>query len=230
MTDDIGDIAEFYNRSVEAEHARLERHQLEFDLTWRYLSRYLPPSGSILEIGAAAGRYTLPLCRLGYAVTAVDLSAVLLDECRRRLAAEQLPRPPRFVVADARNLRGVTDTAFDAVLLMGPMYHLIVEQDRRQALQQAIDRLRAGGLLVTAFLSRLGTLGDLLTRMPEWIERQAEVRFFIERGRRPDDQPRGGFRGYFASRGDQTTARGAWDPDPGAGRRGAGNRRERCSL
>jgi SAM-dependent methyltransferase len=152
----------------------------------------------MLEIGAATGRYTLPLCRRGYAVTAVDVSAALLEECRRRLTAQQLREPVRFVVADARDLRAVADTEFDAVLLMGPLYHLVFEQDRRQALRQAIDRLRPGGLLFSAFLSRLGILGDLMKRMPEWIERGEEVRFLLEKGRRPDDLPRGGFRGYFA--------------------------------
>ena len=196
--DDISDIAAFYDGSVESEHSRLERHQLEYDLTWRYLTRYLPPCGSILEIGAATGRYTLALCRLGYSVTAVDLSAALLDECRRRLVAERLDRRARLVVADARDLYAVTDTGFDAVLLMGPLYHLVVEEDRKEALRQATDRLRNGGLLFSAFLSRLGILGDVMKRMPEWIERREEVRSLVGRGRRPDDAPRGGFRGYFA--------------------------------
>jgi SAM-dependent methyltransferase len=88
--------------------------------------------------------------------------------------------------------------AFDAVLLMGPLSHLVFEEDRRQAVRQAADRLRSGGLLFSAHLSRLGVLGDLLRRMPEWIERGEEVRSLLDRGRRPDDQPRGGFRGYFA--------------------------------
>jgi SAM-dependent methyltransferase len=169
-----------------------------YDLTWRYLKKYLPPSGTILEIGAATGRYTLPLCRLGYHITAVDLSAALIAENERQLAAEQFPSKPRFVVADARDLSDVTDTQFDAVLLMGPLYHLILENDRKLALQQAIDRLRPGGLLFSVFLSRMGVLGDFLRRMPEWIERREEIRSFIENGRRPDAAPRGGFRGYFS--------------------------------
>jgi len=196
--DDISDIAALYDRGVEEEHSRLERHQLEYDLTWRYLTRYLPPAGSTLEIGAATGRYTLALCRRGYSVTAVDLSAALLEECRRRLVGERLHGRARLVVADARDLHAVADTGFDAVLLMGPLYHLVVEEDRREALRQATDRLRARGLLFSAFLSRLGILGDMMKRMPEWIERGEEVRSLLERGRRPDDLPRGGFRGYFA--------------------------------
>lgn len=197
VKDDISDIAAFYDSGVEAEDARLEQHQLEYDLTWRYLTRYLPPAGSILEIGAGTGRYTLALCRRGYAVTAVDLSAALLEQCQRRLAAEHLDGQARFVVADARDLRAVP-AAFDAVLLMGPLYHLIFEEDRREALRQATARLRSGGLLFSTHLSRLGVLGDLLRRAPAWIEQSEEVRWLLEYGRRPDDQPRGGFRGYFA--------------------------------
>lgn len=198
MRDDIGDIAAHYDDSVEDEDSRLERHQLEYDLTWRYLMRYLPPTGSILEIGAATGRYTLALCRRGYAVTAIELSAALLERCQRRLAAERLDGQVQFIVADARDLRAVPSTGFDAVLLMGPLYHLIFEEDRRQAVRQAVDCLRSGGLFVSAHLSRLGVLGDLLRRTPEWIKRGDEVRSLLDKGRRPDDAPKGGFRGYFA--------------------------------
>lgn len=198
MTDDISDIADSYDHSVEDEESRLEMHQLEYDLTWRYITRYLPPAGSILEIGAGTGRYTLALCQRGYSVTAVDLSAALLERCQQRLAAADLLRQVQFVVADARDLHEVPTTPFDAVLLMGPLYHLIFEEDRREAIRQATDRLRSGGLLFSTHLSRLGVLGDLMRKMPEWIERGQEVRFLLDRGRRPDDQPRGGFRGYFA--------------------------------
>lgn len=198
MRDNISDIAASYDRSVEDEDSRLALHQLEYDLTWRYLARYLPPAGSLLEIGAGTGRYTLELCRHGYSVTAVDLSAALLRRCKQRLQAEGLHGQVQLVVADARDLHAVVGTAFDAVLLMGPLYHLVFEEDRKLAVRQAADRLRHGGLLFSAHLSRLGVFGDLMKRIPEWIERGEEVRFLLDHGRRPDDQPRGGFRGYFA--------------------------------
>jgi SAM-dependent methyltransferase len=121
-----------------------------------------------------------------------------LAECQRRLTAEGLQDQARFVVADARDLHAVPAAEFDAVLLMGPLYHLVFEADRRQALRQATDRLRSGGLIFTAFLSRLGVIGDLMKKMPEWIEEQDNARSLVTIGRRPDDQPRDGFRGYFA--------------------------------
>lgn len=198
MIDDISDIAALYNSDPEREHSRLERHQLEHDLTWRYLNQYLPPRGSILEIGAATGRYTLELAKRGYKLTAVDLSAVELEKCRTNIVEEGLESQVRFVVADARDLGKVTAREFDAVLLMGPLYHLVVDSDRQAALKQACDRMRKGGILFSAFISRFGILGDLLKNVPGWIEEQAEVQSVLEQGKDPDDYPRGGFRGYFA--------------------------------
>lgn len=198
MQDDISDIEAFYSGAVAAEDARLAEHQLEYDLTWRYLVHYLPARGSVLEIGAATGHYTLELARRGHAVTAVDLSPALLAAARERIAAAGLEHAVRFAVADARTLDAVPGTAYDAVLLMGPLYHLVHAADRAQALRQAVDRLRPGGIICSAFLSRLGILGDLLQRNPAWIDRTEEVRWLIEHGRRPDDQPKGGFRGYLA--------------------------------
>jgi S-adenosylmethionine-dependent methyltransferase len=198
MSDDVSDIAAFYNGDPQKEHDRLARHQLEYELTWRYLDQYLPPQGSILEVGAASGRYTVELAKRGYTVTAVDLSAVLIEECRKRIVAEGVEKRVRLVVADARDLSEVTETGFDAVFLMGPLYHLIEEADRKAALKEAFNRLRTGGIIFTASLSRLAVIGDMLGKLPGWIEDQPEVRSMLANGKRPDDYPRGGFRGYFA--------------------------------
>jgi len=198
MIDDVSDIAALYNSDPDREHCRLERHQLEYDLTWRFLNQYLPSQGSILEIGAATGRYTLALARQGYTLTAVDLSEALIEKCRNIIAAEGLEQQVRLVVADARDLGEVPEKGFDAALLMGPLYHLVAEDDRRLALKEAFDRLREGGVIFSAFISRFGIMGDLLKDVPGWIEDQAEVWSLLKRGKRPDHYPRGGFRGYFA--------------------------------
>jgi SAM-dependent methyltransferase len=199
MQDDIQDIAEFYNSNPDLEHGRLERHQLEYDLTWRYLNDFLPAQGTVLEVGAATGRYTVELARRGYQVSAVDLSAALLDQCRQNLVEAGVDNRVQLVVADGRDLEEVAGQRFDAVLLMGPLYHLIEEADRALALKQAASRLRVGGVIFSAFLSRLGVMGDFIKRIPHWIEDQTHVRSFLENGRRPDNYPRGGFRGYFAN-------------------------------
>ena len=197
MIDDVADIAAFYGEDPEREHGRLDEHQLERELTWRYLGRHLPAGGSVLE-GAGTGQYTVGLARRGYRVTAIDLSPELLDLASAQLDAVGLAANVNLVVADARDLTSLADGDFDAALLMGPLYHLVDEADRRLAIRQAWERMRPGGVIVTAFLSRLGVIGDLMRRIPDWIEDEAHVRSFLDRGRRPDDAPLGGFRGYFA--------------------------------
>lgn len=197
--DDIDDIKAMYEDRAEQEDDRLVRHQLEYELTWRYLEDYLPPQGRVLEIGAASGRYTLELAARGYTVTALDLSAALTDLSRARLAETELGDRVSYLVGDVRDLGALRGQVYDAALVMGPLYHLIHEDDRRLALQQVFDVLRPGGVIFTAFISRFGILGDLMKKIPEWIEKRGEVRSVIERGLDPEDRPRQGFRGYFAT-------------------------------
>ena len=196
--DNLGDIAAYYNNDPERENSRLERHQLEFDLTWRYLTQYLPIQGNILEIGAATGRYTLGLAKLGYQITAVDMSEKLLEIARQRTLEEGLGKQVSFILGDARDLSSIQKKDFDAVLLMGPLYHLVEEMDRKTALKEAADHLKPGGILFSAFISRFGIMGDLLRNLPHWIENQAEVRNILTSGKNPEHIPRSGFRGYFA--------------------------------
>ena len=196
--DDLSDIASYYNSDPAREHTRLERHQLEYELTWRYLDRFLPPRGTILEVGAATGRYTLALVQRGYQVTAVDLSADLLEIGRENIRQAGLEGQVRFVAADARDLGQVLEMDFDAALIMGPLYHLILAEDRSAALAQVYQRLKPGGIVVSAFISRFGILGDLMRDVPAWIEDREDVRSLLASGQRPEGAPRGGFRGYFA--------------------------------
>jgi hypothetical protein len=82
---------------------------------------------------------------------------------------------------------------------MGPLYHLSEESDRIAALKQAYERLQQGGIIFSAFISRYGIMGDLMKNVTDWIEDQVDVRSLLAAGKRPDEYPRGGFRGYFAT-------------------------------
>jgi len=53
-------------------------------------------------------------------------------------------------------------------------------------------------VILSAWLSRFGNFGNLIKKNPSWIENREEVRWLIEEDRRPDDAPRGGFRGHFS--------------------------------
>ena len=197
--DNIDDIRAFYESGEGGESSRLARYQLERDITLRYFEACLPPAGRILEIGAATGAYTLWLAERGYHVTAADLSEGQINECRKRVSELGLQTNVNCLVADARDLTPVSETDFDAVLLMGPLYHLVLRDDRVKALREAVTRLKRGGLLFSALISRFGIMGHLLRHVPQWVENQKEVRSVIERGRAPEDAPKGGFRGYYVT-------------------------------
>ena len=199
MPDDVSDIQEFYDKGVEQEVGRLERHQLERDITWRYLEKYLPPEGSILDVGAAAGVYAIPLAKRGYSVTAVDLSPRLMEICQQKAVDEGLEASITCFVADARDLAGVPGKNFDAVLMMGPLYHLVEKKDRIMALREAWEKLKPGGVIFSAFASRYGIWGDVIRKLPHLIERQADIASILTKGRDADiEYWEGKFRAYFA--------------------------------
>lgn len=199
MRDEAREILAHYENMVEVEAKRLVRHQLERDMTRRYLETYLPSEGHVLEIGAATGEYTVWLAKRGYQVTAVDLSSSLIARCEQRLADAGATGLVSCFVADAQDLSAVPGQGFDAVLLMGPLYHLTHRENRLKALREAVGRLKPGGAFLSALISRLGIMGDLLRNTPAWIENQEQVRSILEKGHDPEDSEEGRFHGYFVA-------------------------------
>ena len=197
MMDDLTDIREFYNSAWDAEANRLERHQLEADITWRYLNLYLPPRGRLLEIGFGTGFYTFSLAKRGYQITAIDLADEYVTRCKAKAEELGISDQIDFRTGDARKLDGIPRGEFEAVLLMGPLYHLLLEADRIATLRAAHACLKPEGVIFSALISRFGILGDLIKDNPSWIENQEAVWSHIEHGHRPANVPRGGFRGYY---------------------------------
>ena len=161
------------------------------------MNLYLPPHGRILEVGFGTGFYTFSLARRGYQIKAIDLADEYVAKCESTARDLNLSDQISFRIGDARTLRGISREAFDVVLLMGPLYHLVLETDRLAALRSAYACLKPSGVIVSALVSRFGVLGGLLKHSSSWIENQDEVRSLVQRGHRSPDAPRGGFRGYF---------------------------------
>ncbi len=49
-------------------------HNTEYLTTMRYIQKFLKPGDKISEIGTATGRYSIASAKMGYDVTAVDLT------------------------------------------------------------------------------------------------------------------------------------------------------------
>lgn len=157
------EITRFYDKAPEESRLSNGRSQLEFARTKELILRHLrAPPATVLDVGGAAGVYALWLAELGYDVHLVDAVPRLVEEARRRSAAA--PKPLRSCqVTDARALP-FGDGSADAVLLLGPLYHLTQSEDRIRALAEAYRVLRQGGLLFAAAISRWASTLDGISR------------------------------------------------------------------
>jgi SAM-dependent methyltransferase len=153
------DIAAHYAHGLEG--ARLAAgSRLEAARTRELLARFLPPAPAvILDVGGAEGAYALPLAHDGYHVHLLDPVAAHVDAARAASAAQSDAPLASAVVGDARDLPFAEDVA-DAVLLLGPLYHLVDVDDRATALAEARRVLRPDGILLAAAISRFASTLD----------------------------------------------------------------------
>lgn len=168
----MNEIEKFYDEEYD-EWSRLDRHFVEFALTKRYmdvyLEQYMEKTGKrtlkILDIGGGPGRYSLYLAQKGHRVTLLDLSAHNVEVAKEK-AAEGNILLEGAVKGNALALEEFPSD-YDIVLLMGPLYHLIEEKDRIAAVRQALDRLKAGGLLFASFISAFAPLQECFAYLKE---------------------------------------------------------------
>ena len=150
-------VRHYYNENAEHEWARLETDRVEFAITMRALEEYLPPAPRrALDIGGGPGRYSIELARRGYAVTLADFSASELAIARTR--ADEAGVELQIAECDARDLSQFSDKSFDAVLMMGPLYHLLDAADRAKAIAEAMRVLVPGGRYFAAYITRTAVL------------------------------------------------------------------------
>ncbi|HYG59812.1 MAG TPA: class I SAM-dependent methyltransferase, partial [Symbiobacteriaceae bacterium] len=84
---------------------------------------------------------------------------------------------------NALDLAPLPDAHFDAVLLMGPLYHLLRLEERQQAVREARRVLKPGGVMAASFIGRYSVLQDVAPSEPEWIiEHEGRHRQVLETG------------------------------------------------
>ncbi len=174
--DSVQTVRAFYDSQVATEWERLAKHPFEFEITKRMLRRTIRPGERVLDIGGGPGRYSLYLASIGCDVTLLDLSENNVAFALEQAAANSLPL--RAIAGDARNaheLAGRHD--FDHVLLMGPLYHLLAESDRRLAVESALRCLLPGGRLYASFILMFSGFIYMMKYDPELILGESEKPF-----------------------------------------------------
>ncbi|MBZ4320156.1 class I SAM-dependent methyltransferase [Streptomyces huiliensis] len=134
---------------------------LELVRTQELLRRHLPPAPArVLDVGGGPGVHARWLADDGYDVRLVDPVPRHVEAARRAGC--------RAEIGDARRLTA-DDHSQDVVLLLGPLYHLLEQDDRLQALAEARRVLKPGGLLAAAAISRYASLFEHTATT--WLDR-----------------------------------------------------------
>ena len=150
-----GPLAEHYGTGYEKDRLGKGTSAIEFARTKELLQRFMPPPpATVLDIGGGPGAYALWLADLGYRVHLIDAVALHVEQATTTSEG-------RFTTAlgDARDLPD-EDSSRDAVLMLGPLYHLTNRTDRIRALEEGRRVLRPGGVLAVAAICRFISLLD----------------------------------------------------------------------
>lgn len=142
----LSPIEQHYNKHPE--DLRLQRRHgiVEFETTMHHLRRFLREGDKVLDIGAGTGRYASALMAEGYDVKAVELVKRNIDVFLKR-------EPTADVVqGDARNMTFIPDGYADVTLLLGPLYHLIGDDEKLRALNEAKRVTKPGGVIFVTYL------------------------------------------------------------------------------
>lgn len=208
----LDDVRAYYASRGDAEWERLDTAEgtIEWALTCRTLATHVAAGARVLDLGGGPGRYSAWLAGRGHRVVLADVSPELLAVARSRLAGIDLDD---IVEADACDLARFGDASFDAVVALGPFYHLPDAARRDRAARELLRVLRPGGVAVISLMTRTQLLRRIISRAEEsgalledrfvaaLLERgefrsSVAGRFTEGYGARPEDVP-----AYFSSHG-----------------------------
>ncbi len=157
------DILGHYEQVEEDSRLQQGWGPLELARTQELILRALKPApATILDVGGGSGIYSAWLASLGYDVRLIDPVSKHLDQALSRSLRQEKPIAG-MRLGDARHLEE-NEMSVDAVLLLGPLYHLTERTDRIKSLEEAFRVLRPGGLVFAVAISHFASLFDSLLR------------------------------------------------------------------
>lgn len=163
QSSDLSTVIQHYTAATENTRLTTPSGQLEFQRSLQLIRQTLPAAPCVvLDVGGAAGVYSIALASQGYEVHLIDPVEKHVQQAieASRVSSVKLGGA---TVGDARQLQYASNSV-DAVLMMGPLYHLTNEEDRIAALCEAYRVLKPGGVLFAIGISRFGSLLDGLAR------------------------------------------------------------------
>ena len=153
------EIEEHYSEVQESERLSSGVGELERLRTEAILVGHLPPPPAVIyDVGGAAGVYAFPLAERGYTVHLIDPVELHLEQARSRAASSGVALAS--INSGSALLLAAPSLSADAVLLFGPLYHLVEASERLEAIRESFRILKPGGIMFAAAISRFASLMD----------------------------------------------------------------------
>lgn len=153
-------VRAYYDARGESELHRLDNPYegvVEREIHRRAFEAAIPSRARVLDLGGGPGHWSIWLARRGHQVVLADISPRMLELAREQFAAAEIA-PEAILEMDARDLSHFAGGEFDAVLALGPFYHLVEAADRARAASEIHRVLRPGGLLFATVMIRYSWL------------------------------------------------------------------------
>ncbi len=148
--------------------AQLHHLNLREQRTLSGITRFLRGASLVVvDIGGGPGAYATWLVKQGHSESLLDPLSLHEEQAKQQGVDA--------VLGDARKLP-YADASAEVALMLGPLYHLRENEDRRKALEEAKRVLKPGGIIVAAAISRHPTMLDLLVRNQVDDEEYLELR------------------------------------------------------
>ena len=145
------DLINYYELGGEEERLKKDKaHSVEFITTLKYIDKYLEANDKILEIGAGTGVYSLYYANKGYQVEAVELVEYNINVFKNHITDNM---NINLRQGNALDLSYYKDNTFDITLVLGPLYHLYTEEDKRKAISEALRVTKKNGYIFIAYLT-----------------------------------------------------------------------------
>jgi SAM-dependent methyltransferase len=190
------EVRAYYARGGETRRLFESHGQIELARTQEIILRHLPPPpGAVLDVGGGPGIYACWLAARGYRVHLIDAMPLHIEEARQASARQPNAPVASLRVGDARKLEDA-DATVDAVLLLGPLYHLTERDDRIQALRESRRVLRPGGLL---FAVGIGRFASFLSMLVDNVPGDPDAHAIVERDLRDGQHRNPTDKDYFTT-------------------------------